>query len=633
MLSLFLVGIFSACSTTPSIIEEKAEKVENNSEQPQQASIEQDNEPENIELQSSIPLPSFSIAGIPSADWKRNSIKDAWRDLDHPLVNLTDGSNIFTKLSSPIDGNSLVSIGNKISVWNLNTLSLENSFASEQRPHTVETSGDGRLIAVAYSDGTVHLLDAKNGSLLHALKGHNDGVQALSFAPKKALLAVADGNNTIFIWNTITGVLEFVIDDLVDVKTLAYTNDGRFLASAGTSAIDQQHTIQVWNTRLYTLALSLSGHRAPINSIVFSNDGRVLFSGSSDNTIRRWNVTNGTLLGSITGHNDDVVKLQISRNNRWLISSSLDSTIRIWTLDGRPKRTLTTILLRPESVAYIDGKDWISAISGSNGSIQIWASSGFSYQPWEDIRNLTRRNVQKLSETSGYPFVPKPSLPLPSVFKKDHFESNASFINRTVATYSQVVDLTLAKYRRDIDIRNREILKLREKINLSKGIANIERQKISIDAIRYVLGNPVIFPLEKNGKAAYNPNTELMQVRLGFSKAFFQEDFIVKVPQGSKARDLYAALRKGTVISNARFSFVTNKRVRLSAISFNFQGSTYTGRPLFLSEGVQAIPRKIVTPKLKKTRNFSLQKYDLPFSSFRSYLELVLRNQQKNQSN
>jgi WD40 repeat protein len=77
------------------------------------------------------------------------------------------------------------------------------------------------------------------------------------------------------------------------VNTIAFSPDGKILASAGRNISGEQiyHTIKLWNVATGEEMLTLTGHSNAVISLAFSADGKFLVSGGEDNLIKIWQVS------------------------------------------------------------------------------------------------------------------------------------------------------------------------------------------------------------------------------------------------------------------------------------------------------------------------------------------------------
>src|SRR5262245_35875973 len=115
-------------------------------------------------------------------------------------------------------------------------------------------------------------------------------------------------------------------------------------------------------------------HSSPLSALVFSGDGRTLYSGGTDGALHAWNAESGTHLREFVGHERSVLHLALSLNGDEMLSASRDSTLRCWsTTTGEIQRTLTPHTAGVYS-AFIDGA--LGIVSSSyDGTIRTSGSS------------------------------------------------------------------------------------------------------------------------------------------------------------------------------------------------------------------------------------------------------------------
>jgi len=122
----------------------------------------------------------------------------------------------------------------------------------------------------------------------------------------------------------------------------SWTRDGQVQATPG-----NDHVISLLDQEGQPLA-RLVGHQGRVVALCWSDDCRVLASGSFDATVRLWDRGSGLEVARNTRHDAPVYALAWSADGQVLASGSLDGTIRAWTRDGL------------EEIAQVSGEDGIS---------------------------------------------------------------------------------------------------------------------------------------------------------------------------------------------------------------------------------------------------------------------------------
>lgn len=74
----------------------------------------------------------------------------------------------------------------------------------------------------------------------------------------------------------------------------------------------------------------LSGHKAPIRSARYSQDGRRIVTACEDHTARIWDSETGHLLRELRGHEKHVTSARFSFGGQRILTTSMDHTARLW---------------------------------------------------------------------------------------------------------------------------------------------------------------------------------------------------------------------------------------------------------------------------------------------------------------
>ncbi|KAF9199480.1 hypothetical protein BGZ49_010385 [Haplosporangium sp. Z 27] len=189
-------------------------------------------------------------------------------------------------------------------------------------------AGDG--IAVINDDKAVRLYDVGTGKCRHVFRGTSNSIQGLSFSPKGGQIASA-GRGTIQIWDVETGECQQSEVGITGTSLwlIQYSPSGNLIAFANTN-----NTIWLWDLETGSRLHILSDHTDDIKCIVFSKTGSLLASASDDLTIRLWDVASGQCRATIEVSQGIVnsIAWKETPENIYLATACQDRSVRLWRL-------------------------------------------------------------------------------------------------------------------------------------------------------------------------------------------------------------------------------------------------------------------------------------------------------------
>ncbi|MBK7706640.1 MAG: PD40 domain-containing protein [Acidobacteria bacterium] len=117
---------------------------------------------------------------------------------------------------------------------------------------------------------------------------HDKGVSFVAYSPRGTHFATGGTDGSVVIWNALGSEIARFASHQGQVAHLAFSEDGRFLASASSD-----RTLKLFDVKSGKELRTLTGHDEAIHGVGFSPDGRRIVSASSDQTLRFWDTNSG----------------------------------------------------------------------------------------------------------------------------------------------------------------------------------------------------------------------------------------------------------------------------------------------------------------------------------------------------
>jgi WD40 repeat protein len=188
-------------------------------------------------------------------------------------------------------------------------------------------SADGTQVVCADKQGALHVLDAASGKSLKTIPtGHKDGITLLSLSPDGTKAAAYGAKGSLSLWSLADGRQIVSKEGLVGVRSLAWTRDGKAIATGGDDKVVRLWSLPPDEKAGFVVSKELKGATGAITAIETGTD--LLSVASADGKVRLWNIPEARPVRelSIAG----VVALGLSGDGKQLVTGRVDGVVQVW---------------------------------------------------------------------------------------------------------------------------------------------------------------------------------------------------------------------------------------------------------------------------------------------------------------
>jgi WD40 repeat protein len=263
------------------------------------------------------------------------------------------------------DGKTVATAGldETIHLWDRTTGEEKRRLAEKPNSiHSLAFSPDGRTLAAARGDGVISLWNLADGKRIREFRGHTDPLRTVAFSPDGKRLASGGVDESVRIWDTGSGeeLLRLALPNCW-IDAIAFSPDGQTLATA-----NPYEAIRLWDLKTGRDLRRLGQAKDGYLCLAFSPDGHTVAAAGKATPVRLLEVETGEVRARMEGHFNCVTSMAFLPDGRTLVSASADRTIRAWDLpatkeihrwEGHNDAVLGLALSRDGNVLVSGGKD------------------------------------------------------------------------------------------------------------------------------------------------------------------------------------------------------------------------------------------------------------------------------------
>ena len=200
----------------------------------------------------------------------------------------------------------------------------------------------------------------------------------LDFSPDGEALVIGDHEGHLQVLDLASGDTRFDVSEAHPdhITAVAWSPDGSVIVS-GSGWLGGP--IRVWDAASGKSLGELEGHSSWITDLVFSKEGRLLYSASGDQTIRIWDVERQQPLATLRGSRHEIMGLALSPDGTALASACKDGVVAFWNAVPQAQEEMSRVIPVDQFTWFVfapDGRVLAVAQAGTVNLYDLTTSKG-----------------------------------------------------------------------------------------------------------------------------------------------------------------------------------------------------------------------------------------------------------------
>ncbi len=201
-----------------------------------------------------------------------------------------------------------------------------------------------------------------------SFKGHKGEIKSIAFVPEKNEFYTSGSDGKILKWSLDNKeqTIQIIYSGSEIIEVLAVSPDASWLACGSGNSM-----IRIIPLKDNSVGYEMAGHTGKIKSLIFSYDGKYLYSASLDGKVLKWDLAARTNKNASDG-SIQINSIDVSSNGKYLAGITKEGSAVIWNPDDYSDNFRIPTELKNIKAIRFNPDNNILAIGDVGGSVELW---------------------------------------------------------------------------------------------------------------------------------------------------------------------------------------------------------------------------------------------------------------------
>ncbi len=198
--------------------------------------------------------------------------------------------------------------------------------------------------------------------------GHTGGIRSIAFIPGKKEFFTSGYDGKVLKWS-LEGTdqsLQVVYSGTDIIEVLAVSPDASWLAMGSSN-----YAIKMVSLKGSSSDYELTGHTGKLKSLVFSYDGKYIYSASLDGTVLKWDLSSHSS-ASMTDGAIPLTSIDVSFNGKYIAGINSDGGVVVWNQENKSDNFKIPTVGKSVKVVRFNPENNILALGDVSGTVELW---------------------------------------------------------------------------------------------------------------------------------------------------------------------------------------------------------------------------------------------------------------------